>query len=173
MKNLGKSIAYVLRHAPESVGATLDSRGRIRVDTLASLMGVTVREILETVEADSKGRYKVEGGLIWAVQGHSFPVDLGLKQVTPETPLYHGTLTSTWKAFIKTHGLKRMSRQHVHLSGDVDTALMVASRRKGETVILVVDTQKAVRMGVRFFIADNGVFLSDDIPATCLQIVNL
>lgn len=170
MKNLGKTLAYILRHSPESIGAILDAQGRIPLDTLAGLLDVPVKDIRTVVKEDDKGRYKIQGELIYATQGHSFPVDVPLEEVTPEMVLYHGTLQSSWSSFIKSSGLKKMSRQHVHLSRDLGTAKSVASRRKGETVILRVDTGKALRMGVKFFIAENGVYLSTDIPASCLQI---
>jgi putative RNA 2'-phosphotransferase len=51
----------------------------------------------------------------------------------------------------------------VHLSGDTATATAVGGRR-GTPVVLTVRAREAARSGVRFYRADNGVWLSDAVP---------
>ena len=59
---------------------------------------------------------------IRANQGHSIAVDLQLEQKQPPEILYHGTATRFLES-IKKEGLKKMTRQHVHLSKEKQTAV--------------------------------------------------
>lgn len=56
-----------------------------------------------------------------------------------------------------------MSRQHAHLSADVETAQTVGARR-GRPVILEVDAGAMHRDGTAFWRATNGVWLCDAVP---------
>jgi RNA:NAD 2'-phosphotransferase (TPT1/KptA family) len=65
-----------------------------------------------------------------------------------------------------------MSRHHVHLSQDVDTAWNVASRRKYDTpVVLEISTSAVMKAGCSFYVASNGVVLVDYVPWNCVQTV--
>lgn len=54
--------------------------------------------------------------------------------------------------------------RHVHLSPDVDTARTVGARR-GRPVVLTVGAGDLHRAGHPFFRAENGVWLTDSVPA--------
>lgn len=64
-------------------------------------------------------------------------------------------------------GLNPGRRRQVHLSLDPETATRVG-RRHGKPVVLSVDTGKMHADGHVFFRADNGVWLTDSVPATFL-----
>jgi putative RNA 2'-phosphotransferase len=85
-----------------------------------------------------------------------------LKAQSPPEVLYHGTATRFLDS-IKGKGIMSMTRQHVHLSADMDTALTVA-RRHGKPVILKLDTTAMVEAGFSFYLSANSVWLSSDIP---------
>jgi putative RNA 2'-phosphotransferase len=175
---LSKRLAYVLRHAPGSVGLTLDAQGWVGVDALLAALaahGVPVsRAELEAVVAgNDKRRYAIEPGpdgheRIRASQGHSQPVDLGLAPAVPPVWLYHGT-TAAALAAIRAQGLRRGRRHHVHLSADVATARAVGSRRRGPVVLLAVDAAAMAAAGYLFYRADNGVWLTAEVPAVYLR----
>jgi len=55
-----------------------------------------------------------------------------------------------------------MSRQHVHLSKDKETALNVGSRR-GSPVILTVRAGEMHRNDYKFYQSENGVWLTDNV----------
>lgn len=156
-------MAYVLRHRPDSIGIALDSHGRCAVSDLAVGLGVPVDTILDEVEDDEKGRFVLDGGLIFAAQGHSIDVQIPVDPVAVNT-LYHGTksgaLGSIWE-----HGLLPGDRQYVHLSADRDAALQVADRRKGTSVLLEVDCTD-----LEVFRAANGVYLVKHVPARNLTL---
>lgn len=54
-----------------------------------------------------------------------------------------------------------MSRQHVHLSADVETAAKVVQRWKMPPAVLQVDARRMAAEGFRFFRSENGVWLTD------------
>jgi putative RNA 2'-phosphotransferase len=76
--------------------------------------------------------------------------------------LYHGTVARFLDS-IRVSGLERGSRQHVHLSPDVETARKVGQRR-GRPVILIVEADRMWRDGYTFYRAENGVWLTDSVP---------
>ena len=171
MKNdeqLSKALSYVLRHRPDSIGVSLDNAGWCSIDELLTQLnahGTKIdREALErVVKNDAKGRYSIDGEKIRANQGHSVAVELGYKAKTPPNVLYHGTVAQFLAAIMK-QGLKKMKRHHVHLSADEATANIVGARR-GKPVILIIDAARMNKDGFTFFLSDNGVWLTDEVPA--------
>jgi putative RNA 2'-phosphotransferase len=84
---------------------------------------VTREELEEIVGSSNKQRFAFspDGEKIRANQGHSAAVDLGLPPREPPEVLYHGTV-SRFLASIRSEGLRRGARTHVHLSRDEETA---------------------------------------------------
>ncbi|XUM24798.1 RNA 2'-phosphotransferase [Bradyrhizobium oligotrophicum S58] len=171
---LSKFLSLVLRHQPETIGLALDAQGWVAIDDLiarAAAAGTAFsRADLERVVATSdKKRFTVseDGQRIRAAQGHSVAVELGLTPREPPAVLYHGTATRFIEA-IMAQGLTPQSRQQVHLSLDEATALNVG-RRHGKPIVLRVDAAAMHRAGLRFFVADNGVWLTDHVPPEFLS----
>ena len=63
-----------------------------------------------------------------------------------------------------------MSRHHVHLSTDEHTATNVAKRWKEQYLVLKIDSRKMKKDGHQFFISDNEVWLTDNVPPQYLEI---
>jgi putative RNA 2'-phosphotransferase len=167
-----KFLSYVLRHAPQSIGLTLDTNGWAEVpELLSKSVGIAPGGKLDMptleriVSEDQKQRYAFneDKSKIRASQGHSVEVDLGLKPKFPPPILYHGTATRFVDS-IKAEGLKPQSRQQVHLSQDVKTATSVGQRH-GEPVILTIMAGAMAGEGHEFFVSDNGVWLTDHVPS--------
>ncbi len=173
-KKNSKFLSLVLRHKPEVIGLSLDEAGWTYVEELLEKLnayGKTIdRELLEYIVANNdKKRFEFsdDGLKIRASQGHSISIDLGYEpQIPPET-LFHGT-TSQFLEPIFASGLKKMKRHHVHLSADKETAQKVGSRR-GNPVILEVAAGAMHRAGHLFFVTQNGVWLTDHVPAEYLR----
>ena len=168
-KRISKLMSLVLRHKPEHLDLTLDENGWVKVDLLLAAMqrqGLDVdRELLEEVVRDNdKQRFAFNDDRtqIRANQGHSIEVDVELEQKTPPSVLLHGTVEKFLDA-IRESGLKKMSRQHVHLSADMETASKVGSRR-GKPVILQIDAANMEKNGHVFYLSANGVWLTDHVP---------
>jgi putative RNA 2'-phosphotransferase len=171
---ISKFLGRVLRHEPQSVGIVLDDAGWTSVAKLKQAAAKTGLPISDgqldaAVNAPGKKRYAYNSDRtrIRAMQGHSVPVNLGYQPVIPPPQLYHGTHPQALDGIMKT-GLKPMSRQQVHLSADIETAKIVGARR-GRPTILVVDAVRAHQDGISFYLADNGVWLSDEVPARYLS----
>ncbi|MGJ4952909.1 RNA 2'-phosphotransferase [Bradyrhizobium sp. HKCCYLS20291] len=172
---LSKFLSLVLRHQPDKIGLTLDAQGWTAIDALiarAAAAGTAFnRADLEHVVATSdKKRFTIseDGTRIRAAQGHSVGVELGLTPCEPPAVLFHGTATR-FVAAIMAEGLKPQSRQQVHLSSDETTAVSVGQRH-GKPIVLRVDAAAMHRAGLRFYLADNGVWLTDLVPPEFLSV---
>ena len=161
---LGRFLSLVLRHNPGAAGITLDEHGWADVEALLAGVNRSGRQIdMDTLERivreNSKQRYAFneDHTRIRANQGHSIRVDVELKAAEPPSYLYHGT-ASRFLPAIQTEGIRKMSRQHVHLSGDFDTAMAVG-RRHGAPVVITIDARAMARDGVTFYRSENGVWL--------------
>jgi putative RNA 2'-phosphotransferase len=176
---ISKFLSLVLRHRPQRIGLELDPQGWADLDALitrARDAGVVLNRelVLEVVEKNDKGRFVLseDGGRIRACQGHSIAdLDLGLEAVTPPRRLYHGT-ARRFLGSIRAEGLRSRSRNHVHLSADEKTAVAVG-RRHGRPVVLVVRAAEMQEGGHRFYLAENGVWLTDAVPPRFLEIPDL
>ena len=104
---------------------------------------------------------------IRANQGHTVNVDLEFELTQPLDFLYHGTVEKFLDS-IKTNGLQKMQRLHVHLSKDLETATRVASRR-GKPIILKVNAGKMFEDGCVFYLSKNGVWLCDEVPSKYIE----
>lgn len=165
LNKLSIFISLILRHKPETIGIQLDEHGWADVEELINGINSTSRtidmDILdEIVRTDNKQRYSFNDDktLIRANQGHSIPVDVELEEKEPPEFLFHGT-ASRFLYPIMRDGLKPMSRLYVHLSKDIETAIKVG-KRHGEPVVLKVDTKKMYEDGVKFYLSQNGVWLT-------------
>ena len=161
---LGRFLSLVLRHDPHAAGITLDEHGWADVNELLAGVNRTGRKIdrvtLERiVRENNKQRYSFngDGTKIRANQGHSLQVDVELKAAQPPKYLYHGT-ASRFLPAIQAEGIRKMSRQHVHLSGDFETAMAVG-KRHGIPVVITIDAGAMARDGVAFYRSENGVWL--------------
>ncbi len=168
-----KKLSYVLRHAPESIGITLDEAGWVPVaDLLAALAArgwaVSPDQLDRVVTSSDKQRFALADGRIRANQGHSVPVQLGLAPSTPPAELFHGTVSRSLSA-IWAEGLARGNRHHVHLSPDRETATRVGARR-GRPVVLTVAAGQMLADGYLFYRSANGVWLTDAVPARYLSL---
>lgn len=167
-------MSLILRHAPDEIGLVLDENGWADVDALiakAAQKGVlfSSKELEEVVVTNDKQRfaYNADKSRIRANQGHSIDVELQLEAKEPPETLYHGTVLK-FIGSIKDQGLKKMSRQHVHLSVDRLTAEKVGSRR-GDAIILVVRSREMSADGFEFFLSENGVWLTDQVPVKYIE----
>lgn len=164
-----KFLSYVLRHAPESIGLTLDEQGWADVGELiekANAAGHALdKTALEAVVAESdKKRFTLsdDGTRLRAAQGHSVQVSLGHEPAEPPEFLYHGT-ASRFLTSIEAQGLVPGNRQQVHLSSDVETAEKVGQRH-GKPVVLKIQSGRMVQDQFSFYRAEDGVWLTDSVP---------
>ncbi|MCA9640190.1 MAG: RNA 2'-phosphotransferase [Myxococcales bacterium] len=173
-EELSKLLSFVLRHRPEHLGLSLDANGYVGVETLLSALSaqghlVSLEQLRHVVATSDKQRFGFDafGERIRARQGHSREVDLELVPVEPPTLLYHGTVERFLDAIL-SKGLLPRARQHVHLSADLATANNVGSRR-GAPIILEVAAAAMFEAGHNFFLSENNVWLTAQVPPEFLK----
>jgi putative RNA 2'-phosphotransferase len=174
LADLSKFLSFVLRHKPESIGLTLDAKGWAEVGQLIEKCQahgkLLSREVVaEIVATNTKRRFAFseDGRFIRASQGHSIDVELGYAPAEPPEWLFHGTVSRALSA-IRASGLMKMSRHHVHLSTEVETARSVGGRR-GRPVILRIAAARMHRDGHAFYLSANGVWLTDAVPPAYIE----
>lgn len=172
---ISKFLSLVLRHQPEHIGIELDEHGWTDVNTLiakAQKKGVNLTPgILKyVVDTNAKKRFAFNNDLtkIRASQGHSVEVDLQYVPQIPPVLLYHGTGSQSINSILQ-HGLQKMTRHHVHLSADQDTAIKVG-RRHGNPAVLCIDAKQMAGQGYTFFQSANGVWLTEHVPAKYISL---
>jgi putative RNA 2'-phosphotransferase len=166
---LSKFLSYVLRHRPGKINLAPDKNGWVATDELIEKanqhgMALDIETLYRVVAENDKQRFAFnqDKTRIRASQGHSIQVELDLQPAVPPKILYHGTVEKFMNA-IGREGLKKMNRQHVHLSAGVATASKVGGRR-GKPVILTIQAGLMHAAGFVFYISENGVWLTDAVP---------
>lgn len=167
-----RALAFALRHqlmSHESVRLVDSEDGRplpdgtLLISEVVKKLGISTDTLRKIVEEDDKKRYKITGDRVMAVQGHSVPVWMPNPQLENPTVLFHGTKASVLNLILE-NGITPQGRTRVHLSTDKETALTVANRRKGASVILVIDAAQMASDGHELEIAENGVILGQMVP---------
>ena len=168
---LSKAISHALRHAPWVYELELDKDGWVNIDDLLDGLAdqrrqweqVSENDLQRIIDQSDKQRFEISEGLIRALYGHSVPNKLLKTPAVPPDTLFHGTPDRTVQT-IRTEGLKPMSRQYVHLSIDQATAMEVARRKGGKSVILRISATQAHQNGVQFYQGNDKVWLADLVP---------
>lgn len=172
---LNKYLCLILRHKPEIIEVELDKSGWTDVTLLIENLkkkGKKINfELLKLiVETDNKNRFSFDESFekIRANQGHSVKIDLGYKAQQPPEFLYHGTATRLVKSILK-NGLDKRNRHHVHLSLDVETAIIVG-KRHGEPYVFEIIAGQMFKEGFQFYFSENGVWLTENVPVKYLKL---
>jgi len=175
LKPISKSLSYVLRHRPDSVGLELETGGWTTVEALLDAFkkagkNLSVEILKEVVTQNDKQRFEFsdDGLRIRARQGHSVEVELGYEPAIPPSVLYHGTATRNLDSIL-AQGLLKGRRHHVHLSTNKETMIQVAMRH-GKPVLLVVQSAQMHAAGHEFFVTGNNVWLTDHVPSQFISV---
>ncbi len=173
---LSKKMAVALRHHPEKFGLRVDEYGFVSLDKLFTAFkneqnwkDLQIDEFEQVIEQSDKERYQIVGNEIRALYGHSIPVKIKKDKVIPPNILYHGTSIDFLDSIMEK-GLLRMGRQYVHLSKDIETAENVGKRKKGKTILLVIDAGNAYNNGVTFYFGNDSIVLADFIPKDYISV---
>lgn len=175
---LSKEISYALRHAPWEYELELDNNGWVSVKQLLIALkenskweSVTIGDLEHIIESSDKKRHELVNGRIRALYGHSVPMKILKESAEPPVLLFHGTARRFLES-IENKGLLPKGRQYVHLSNDIETALQVGKRRDVKPVILEIDAKKACNEGVKFYLGNDKVWLTDNIPSKYIKVTS-
>jgi len=175
---LSKLVSGLLRHFPHEVNLPINSEGWVEIDELVKAIKlrwrnrelyqwVTKEHIIALALLDPKGRFEIRNNMIRARYGHTIPVKINYSEDNKITILYHGTSSTKLKSILKT-GIKPMKRIWVHLTTNMEDALSVAKRHRGEPVILTVNANCLRSKGIKVFKATNTIYLVKHVPVDCI-----
>ncbi|KAJ4844943.1 hypothetical protein Tsubulata_019058 [Turnera subulata] len=178
---LGRLLTRVLRHMATELNLNVRGDGYVKVEDLLKLnmktfanvplRSHTIDDIKEAVRKDNKQRFSLleENGelLIRANQGHTIKAvetESLLKPIlsAEEVPVcVHGTYKKNLESILES-GLKRMQRLHVHFSCGLPTeGEVISGMRRDVNVLIYLDVKKALEEGMKLYISDNGVILTE------------
>ena len=177
--SISRVISHALRHEPWLYELELDAEGWAPLDQLLAALhekggawrSLRREHIEAMIVASEKTRHEVRGDQIRALYGQSVPGRLKQAPEAPPPALHHGTAPETAEIILRD-GLLPMSRQYVHLSVDVETAMAVGQRKDRAPVLLRVAAEEAHREGVAFYHGNDKVWLADAVPARFIQRVS-
>ena len=172
---ISKFLSYILRHGPQKVGLELDSDGYANLNTVLIILNKKFRELTITrqtlediIKQSEKRRFEIVNSKIRAFYGHSINEKIRMKE-SRNLPsiLYHGTSLKAYDS-INTEGLIRKTRQYVHLSDTIETAIMVGKRKTNNPLILKIDVKSALNEGIKFY-KSGDMYLADFIPSKFIK----
>lgn len=187
INDLAHLLSKVLRHTADKLGLPIQEGGWVPVEDIRRLpdfSDYTISDFEQAVASNDKQRFEMrkwgppdgaDGVLfIRATQGHSIErisSEALLREIKDphEFPVtIHGTYVEVWPA-IEQKGLSRMGRKHIHMIGDDPTEKEVMSGfRRGTTLLIYIDMAAAMAAGIRFFVANNRVILSEGDSTGCI-----
>ena len=162
MINGKNKLAYLLRHSslPSKKGGWV---------AISEIVPCYMQQEQFNVEIQDTKRFTVsdDGQSIRANYGHTIEIDLGIDVCVPPSVLYHGTKASNLCSIL-SEGIKSKSRDYVHLTDNINNALMVAKRHthtQGETIIIKINAERMHADGYLFYNAANQMFITKFVPA--------
>ncbi|TVY85559.1 tRNA 2'-phosphotransferase [Lachnellula suecica] len=190
---VSKALSKLLRHAAGDAGVQLDSEGYAKLDQVMQWnriksLKVTFADIQTAVSDNAKKRFSMKPNpsikpppdpssedpsdwVIRANQGHSIAIDSAalLVPITLEAGnvpeiVVHGTYFAFYQAIVESGGLKKMTRNHIHMSTGLpeDKQGVISGMRKDAEVLIYVDIQKSLKDGdILWWISENGVVLTE------------
>lgn len=170
--NLSRTLSKILRHKATDEGLTIQSDGYISLQALLARpklqkLKANLEKVQQVVAEDNKTRFTLrqDADDVWwirANQGHSLIVDnLELERITDPSKypvVLHGTYLPAWNK-IKHEGLRRMTRNHIHLATGKFGEAKSGVRRNCE-VFIYIDLGRAMAAGIEFYVSSNGVILT-------------
>lgn len=135
-RRLSKRLAFLLRH---SETADRDPNGWVDLTSAAAHLGISVATLVEAATHPDERRFQVSAGSVRALYGHSVAVELDFRSPpVSDRSLFHGTsMENAADIVIPSGGLRRISRQWVHLTTSASDAYEAATR-KGHPVVLAI-----------------------------------
>ncbi|AET39056.1 tRNA 2'-phosphotransferase Ecym_3590 [Eremothecium cymbalariae DBVPG len=186
---ISKALSYLLRHHAVRENLPIDLNGYVLVKDILTHNRLkthkcTVQDIRRIVESNDKRRFHIkvseEGEeSICATQGHSIPHivpsnDLLERISTIEqlpTQLIHGTTVQNCGLILESGFIKRMKRNHVHLSPGVtgQDKQVISGMRASSTVHIYLNMANLLDK-LQLFRSKNNVYLTpNDVPVELFE----
>ena len=177
-KILSQTLSHALRHEPWLYELELDEQGFVELVAILTaindssnteLPSVNSEDIAQMITSSEKKRHEIIDDKVRALYGHSLPGLIAKTKLVPDASmaLYHATSPEAALSIMQ-QGLLPMGRQYVHLSPNKDIALEVGRRKCKNPVLLVINTEEAVKEGSHFFEGNDKVVLADAISTSAI-----
>jgi putative RNA 2'-phosphotransferase len=173
LKQLEKTISYILGRNPAEFGLVPDPEGFVKIkeflkvvqeeNGLKHICRSSIDEILITVP---NPMIEIRGNQIRSKACQS-PSDYLQARDIPKI-LFTSVRRKAY-AYVIEKGISPMGFSHVILSSDADMAEKIGKRRDPEPVKLLVQTQKCMGKGIVFYSAGETLYLAESIPPGCFS----
>ena len=172
---ISKLMSRILRHEPRRFNVSIDQEGWVPISDLIrsiqEVLGDDIRVgedvIVGVATTDPKTRFQLKGSRIRATYGHSIKVDINYPESNLKL-LYHGTQLEKLNSILR-RGLLPGRRLYVHLSPTPSDACLVARRRKGTPIYLVINAEKVRDSDLTIYRATPRVFLVKKVPPEAIE----
>lgn len=168
---ISKALSYLLRHGAVKEKLAIDDDGYVNVNQLLNhnrlkTNKATLEDIYRIVENNDKKRFTIRENdsavLICASQGHSIESigDSNLVQLSEHTmpkEIYHGTYLNKLPVIIRSGGLSRMGRNHIHFASNISN---ISGIRASCNVLIYLNVEKCLQSGMVFYKSSNNVILT-------------
>lgn len=179
MTRVSKSLSSALRHNAIDWRIPMSLNGYVKVADLIRnnrFHKTTPTQLAALCFTNDKQRFGVFFGAtketsstlyIRANQGHSIQdLELDLERITSpaQVPVaVHGTYMAAWNT-IRSMGLSRMNRQHIHFALGLPGDNGVISGMRGSAEVLIyLDVEKVLKDGIALYKSENGVILTSGV----------
>jgi putative RNA 2'-phosphotransferase len=146
----------------------MDETGWMDVDDLLAFFNMSRADLDLIVNTNDKCRLQLVGQRIRACQGHSADnravtreaLEASWLEYVGDESIWHGTSTDTLKQ-IAREGILPITRTHVHCAPARDS---IVGKRSDVAVMLEISPARIREVGLRIFVAPNGVVLVRYVP---------
>lgn len=174
---IGKFLSLILRHQPQKANIIIDNQGWTDINILLQNININIEELDWILSNNNKNRFSYNSNKtkVRANQGHSLSyvkMDYQIVQLN-ECPeyLFHGT-TMEVSGIILEEGIKKMTRNEVHLSKDLETSINVGKRKGSNIAIIRIRAKDMIKDGIDIYVSKNNVYLTDFVPSKYIEIHN-
>ena len=180
---LSKCLSWLLRHHLDLIYPYLDgddieiakTTGFVECEALLKhprLQNYNLDEIKQVCAKNDKQRFCIRQHpnnpnklQIRANQGHSIEtVEVELRKITDPNEMthevIHGTYKKCWTEIIRSGGLNKMKRNHIHFAkGLPGDSGVISGMQQNAGVRIYIDVLEAMKEGFEFYESSNGVIL--------------
>jgi putative RNA 2'-phosphotransferase len=173
IERITRSLAFMLRHQPETFDLELDPHGYADIDevvrALNERLGEPVEEedVREAVSSGDRPRYEIQGERIRALYGHSIPVEPGPSTKPPEFLFVAVPEQELERA--RRFGLRGGRRRFLHLALTKDDAAESGRRTSRDYTVLMIHALDAWEEGISFY--DRvALWLAEEVPTHLIDV---
>ena len=180
---LSKSLSWLLRHNLDLIYPYLEgddkeiarTTGFVECEAILKhprFQNYSIDDIQQVSAKNDKQRFCIRQHptnpnklQIRANQGHSIEtVEVDLRKITDPNEIthdvIHGTYKKCWPEILKSGGLNKMKRNHIHFAkGLPGDSGVISGMRQNAEVRIYIDVREAMNEGFEFFESSNGVIL--------------